>query len=59
MRPGVKGMVISCPAFFAACSIPAHPPRIIKSASETLFPFGCVLLNSFCIFCRVCSMFFS
>src|SRR5262249_43319375 len=31
-----KGTLTSCPAFFAAASIAAHPPRTIRSASETL-----------------------
>ena len=38
MRPGANGTVMSCPAFFAACSTAAHPPRTIRSASETFFP---------------------
>ena len=49
MRPGVKGTVTSWPAFFAACSTPAQPPRTIKSASETLLPPDCALLKSFWI----------
>src|SRR5271157_4194898 len=50
---------MSWPAFFAACSTPAHPPRTIKSASETLFPLDCALLNSFWIPSMVCSTFLS
>ena len=46
MRPGVKGTVTSWPAFFAACSTPAQPPRTIRSASETFLPPVCALLNS-------------
>ena len=55
VRPGVKGTVTSWPAFFAACSTPAQPPRTIRSASETFFPPDCALLNSFWIPSRVCS----
>ena len=40
MRPGANGTVTSCPAFFAACSTAAHPPRTIRSASETFVPAG-------------------
>jgi hypothetical protein len=35
VRPGANGTVISCPAFFAARSTAAHPPRTTGSASET------------------------
>ncbi len=41
MRPGVNGTVTSWPAFFAACSTAAHPPRTIRSASETRLPPDC------------------
>src|SRR5207248_469838 len=44
-----------CPAFFAACSTAAHPPRTIRSASETLFPPDCERLKSCWIRSRVCS----
>ena len=52
-RPGVNGTFISWPAFFAAFSMPAHPPRTIRSASETFLPPDCALLNSFWIPSRV------
>ena len=55
MRPGANGTVTSCPAFFAACSTAAHPPRTIRSASETFFPPDCEPLNSCWISSRVCS----
>ena len=55
MRPGVNGTVMSCPAFFAACSTAAHPPRTIRSASETFLPLVCELLNSDWICSSVCS----
>ena len=51
MRPGANGTVMSCPAFFAACSTAAHPPRTIRSASETFVPPDCELLKS----CWICS----
>ena len=41
MRPGVKGTVTSCPAFFAAFSTPAQPASTIRSASETFLPPDC------------------
>ena len=31
---------MSCPAFFAACSTAAHPPRTMRSASETFVAAG-------------------
>ena len=47
-----------CPAFFAACSTAAHPPRTIRSASETFFfPPDCERLKSCWIFSSVCSTF--
>ena len=55
MRPGANGTVTSCPAFFAACSTAAHPPRTIRSASETCFPPDCDALKSCWICSRVCS----
>ena len=51
MRPGANGTVTSCPAFFAACSTAAHPPRTIRSASETFLPPDCAPLKS----CWICS----
>ena len=51
MRPGVNGTETSCPAFFAACSTAAHPPRTIRSASETCLPPDCESLKS----CWICS----
>ena len=59
MRPGEKGTCTSCPAFFAAASTAAHPPRTITSASETFFPPDCEPLNSFWIFSSVCRTFAS
>ena len=59
MRPGANGTVMSCPAFFAACSTAAHPPRTIRSASETFFPPDCERLKSCWICSRVCSTFAS
>ena len=38
MRPGVNGTVTSSPPSFAACSIAAHPPSTMRSASETFLP---------------------
>src|SRR5579862_5771329 len=55
MRPGVKGTVTSCPAFFAACSTPAQPARTIKSASETFLPPDWALLNALWMPSRVLS----
>ena len=55
MRPGTNGTVMSCPAFFAASSTAAHPPRTIRSASETFVSPACVLLKSYWICSRVCS----
>ena len=49
VRPGEKGTFTSWPAFFAAASTAAQPPRTIRSASETFFPPDCELLNSFWI----------
>src|ERR1700733_12944388 len=46
MRPGLNGTVTLWPAFFAACSTPAHPPRTIRSASDTRLAPVCALLNS-------------
>jgi hypothetical protein len=37
----------------------AHPPRTIRSASDTFFPPDCALLNAFWIPSRVSSTFFS
>ena len=45
----------SCPAFLAACSTAAHPPRTIRSARDTFFPPVCELLKSAWIPSRVCS----
>ena len=59
MRPGVKGTFTSCPAFFAASSTAAHPPRTIRSASETFLPPDCEPLNSFWIASSVCRTFAS
>src|SRR5437762_12013582 len=43
MRPGVNGTFTSMPASLAAFSIPAQPPRTIRSASEIFLPpAGCV-----------------
>src|SRR6266850_7233647 len=55
MRPGVKGTVTLCPAFFAACSIPAQPASTIRSASETFLPPDSALLNSLWMRSRVLS----
>ena len=55
VRPGANGTVTSCPAFLAACSTAAHPPRTIRSASETFLPPDCELLKS----CWICSRAFS
>ena len=55
MRPGANGTVTSCPAFFAACSTAAQPPRTIRSASETLLPPDCEPLKSCWICSSVCS----
>ena len=55
MRPGANGTVMSCPAFFAACSTAAHPPSTIRSASETCFPPDCERLKSCWICSRACS----
>ena len=49
MRPGEKGTFTPWPAFFAASSTAAQPPRTIRSASETFFPPDCAPLNSFWI----------
>ena len=38
--PARNGTFTSCPAFFAASSIAASPPRTIRSASETFFAAG-------------------
>ena len=46
MRPGAKGTVTSMPAFLAACSTAAQPPRTIRSASETRLAPVCDPLNS-------------
>ena len=46
LRPGVKGTVTLWPAFFAACSTPAQPPRTIRSASETFLPPLAASLNA-------------
>ena len=59
MRPGVKGTVTACPAFFAACSTPAHPPSTIRSASETFLPPVCAPLNSLWMPSSVLSTFAS
>ena len=45
MRPGAKGTCTSMPAFFAAASTAAQPPRTIRSASETFLPPDSVALN--------------
>ena len=49
MQPGVKGTFTSCPASFAAFSIAALPPRMIRSASEIFLPPDCEALKSFWI----------
>ena len=49
MRPGVKGTFTSTPASFAAFSIAAPPPRMIRSASETFLPPDAEALNAFWI----------
>ena len=54
MRPGEKGTFTSWPAFFAASSTAAQPPRTIRSASETFFPPDCEPLKSFWIASSVC-----
>ena len=60
VRPGEKGTFTSCPAFFAASSTAAEPPRTIRSASETFFfPPDCEALNFFWIPSSVCSAFAS
>ncbi len=46
---------MSSPAFFAACSIAAHPPRTMRSASETLVPPPCEPLKSCWIPSRACT----
>ena len=51
MRPGANGTVTSCPASCAAFSTAAHPPRTIRSASETFLPPDCEPLKS----CWICS----
>ena len=53
--PGENGTCTSCPAFLAACSTAAHPPRTIRSARETFFRPVCAPLNSAWIPSRVCS----
>ena len=55
MRPGANGTVTLCPAFFAACSTAAQPPRTIRSASETRFLPDCDLLKSCWTFSSACS----
>src|SRR5271166_5158343 len=55
MRPGVNGTFTLWPAFFAASSTAAQPPRTIRSASETFFLLDFELLNS----CWIASSFFS
>ena len=55
MRPGVNGTCTSCPAFFAACSTAAQPPRTITSASETFFLQTVSALKSCWICSSVCS----
>jgi hypothetical protein len=40
VRPGAKGTLTSWPAFFAASSTAALPPRTMRSASETFLPPG-------------------
>src|SRR5512146_602016 len=59
MRPGVKGTVTSWPAFLAACSTPAQPARTIRSASDTLLPPDCALLNALWMPSKVLSTFAS
>ena len=54
VRPGENGTCTSCPASLAACSMAAHPPRTIRSASETFFPSVCAPLKSAWIASRVC-----
>ena len=55
MRPGEKGTFTLRPAFLAASSTAAQPPRTIRSASETFFfffPF-CLPLKSFWMACSL------
>ena len=59
MRPGEKGTFTSWPAFFAAASTAAQPPRTIRSASETFLPPDCALLKSFWIASSFCRTFAS
>src|SRR4029453_15671954 len=59
MRPGVNGTGHLWPAYFAACSMPAHPPNTIRSASETFLPPDAVLLNSLRMLSKVLSTFAS
>ena len=59
MRPGEKGTSVSWPAFFAAASTAAQPPRTIRSARETFLPPDCALLNSFWIASSFCRTFAS
>ena len=55
MRPGANGTVMSCPAFFAACSTAAQPPSTIRSASETFLPPDCDALKSCWTRSRACN----
>ena len=59
VRPGEKGTFTSCPAFFAADSTAAQPPRTIRSASDTFLLAGLRVLNSFWIASSFCSIFAS
>ena len=43
---GASGTLTCRPASRAACSIPAEPPRTIKSASEIFLPSDCAALKS-------------
>ena len=52
VRPGVKGTVTEWPAFLAACSMAAQPPRTMRSARETFLPPVAVALKSAWIFSR-------
>ena len=47
MRPGENGTATVRPAFFPACSMAAHPPSTIKSASDTFLPPLALVLKPF------------
>ena len=50
VRLGANGTVALCPASLAACSTAAHPPRTMRSASETCLPPDAEPLKSCWIF---------